>query len=83
MRDTQPTVRGRRVGSEGPSYPIRDYVYRGDDPWIPKQPKTDQPCVADNCNEPATTRSLCNRHYRRNKIHGTPNEPDHRRKENK
>jgi len=83
MRDQQPTVRGRRVGSEGPSYPIKDYVYNGDDPWVPKQPKTDQPCAADDCAADAYIKGYCNKHYRRLKIHGTPDAPDQRRKENK
>lgn len=82
MRDPQQTIRGTRPGS-APSFIGKPYVYAGTEPFIPKQPRTDQPCGADDCAADAYIKGYCNKHYRRLRIHGTPNEPDHRRKENR
>jgi len=68
-----PTIRGRRVGSEGPSYPIRDYVYRGTEPFVPKKApqRPGAICAADGCEAPHSAKGYCNKHYHRVKAHGT------------
>jgi len=35
MRDGLPTIRGTRVGSGPTVYPVKEYRYRGDQPFVP------------------------------------------------
>jgi hypothetical protein len=59
-------VRGTRVGTGGPSYPIRDYVYRGNQPLAadPKSTRTPSPiCEEAGCDRDAHAVRLCVSHY--------------------
>jgi hypothetical protein len=59
-------VRGVRVGTGGPSYPIRDYVYRGTKPLTadPKSTRAPSPaCEEAGCDRDAHAVRLCVKHY--------------------
>ena len=47
MRDGLPTIRGTRVGSGPTVYPVKDYVYRGDQPFVPVAKSGPKPTVYD------------------------------------